>query len=260
MLSAKRYFQLAIPGMVVLTFMSCNQSSSVQERNKALVVKANEELFAKGNLAFADEVIDAEYSFPGFNEKGPDLIKAYVADIKTAFPDLEYTVDHVVAEGNMVAWRRSHKGTHKADFMGYKPTGKSVSWQEFVIGQITDDGKIVEEWGASDIEANLSRAGGIDGDYVNLPPLTGQTSLHNGQFVFLIGPSDGSRPLTGQAGTYIIDGDKITHTHRYSTNPKDIGTSFSWKVKAWAADTLTFMLIDANGKQTGEGRAVRVSY
>ena len=260
MLSAMRYFQVAIPGMVVLTFMSCNQSSSVQERNKALVLKANEELFAKGNLSYADEIIDAEYTYPGFDAKGPELIKAYLTEVKKAFPDLEYTVDHVVAEGNLVAWRRTHKGTHKSDFMGYKATGKNVSWTELNIGSISDEGKVTQEWGASDIESGLLRASGVDGEYINLPPLTGQTSLHNGHFVFLFGPSDGSSPLVGQAGTYIIEGDKITHTHRFSTNPKEIGTTFSWKVKSWSADTLSFTLFNSKGEQTGEGRAVRVSY
>ena len=260
MLSAMRYFQLAIPGMVMLTLVSCNQNSNVEERNKALVIKASEELFAKGNLSYADEVIDAKFTYPGFDGKGPALIKGYLTGLKNAFPDLEYTIDHVVAEGSFVAWRRTHRGTHKADFMGYKGTGKSVSWTELNMALITDDGKVAQEWSGSDFDVNVQRASGIDGDYVNLPPLTGQTSLHNGHFVFLVGPSDGSSPLTGQAGTYTIDNDKITHTYRYSTNPKEIGTSFSWKVKSWSADTLTFTLFNAKGEETGEGRAVRVSY
>ncbi|HMG91467.1 MAG TPA: ester cyclase [Chryseolinea sp.] len=260
MFSAKRYFQFIIPGMVVLTLMSCNRSSDLQERNKALIIKANDELIGKGNVSYADEIIDAGYTIPGFSEKGPVLIKTFVADLKKAFPDLEYTVDHVIAEGNMVSWRRTHKGTQQGDFMGYKATGKTVNWQEFIVARITDDGKIGEEWAASDFDVNAQRASGVDGEYVNLPPLTGQTSLHNGQFVFSVGPSNGSSPLTGQAGTYIIDGDNITHTYRFSTNPKDIGTSFSWKVKSWCADTVSFTLFNNKGEQTGEGRAVRVSY
>ena len=260
MLSAMRYFQLTIPGMVVLTLVSCNQSSELMERNKALILKANEELIGKGNVSYADEIIDAAYTYPGYNEKGPALIKAYVTDLKKAFPDLQYKVDHVVAEGSLVSWQRTHEGTQQADFMGYKATGKTVKWQELIVARFTDDGKIAEEWGASDFDVNVQRASGVDGDYVNVPPLTGQASMHNGYFVFLVGSSDGSRPLTGQSGTYTIDNDKVTHTYRYSTNPKEIGTSFSWKVKSWSADTLTFTLFDAKGEQTGEGRAVRVSY
>jgi predicted ester cyclase len=260
MLSAMRYFQLTIPAMVVLTLVSCNQSSDLMERNKALILKANEELIGKGNVAYADEIIDAAYTFPGYNEKGPALIKTFVTDLKKAFPDLQYKVDHVVAEGNMVSWRRTHEGTQQGDYMGYKATGKTVNWQEFIVARFTDDGKIAEEWGASDFDLNVQRASGVDGVYVNLPPLTGQTSIHNGQFVFLFGPSDGSSALIGQAGTYIIDGDKFTHTHRYSTNPKDVGTSFSWKVKSWSDDTLTFTFVNDKGEQTGGGRAVRISY
>jgi predicted ester cyclase len=260
MLSAMRYFQLTIPGMVVLTLVSCNQSSELMERNKALILKANEELIGKGNVAYADEVIDASYTYPGFDEKGPALIKTYVTDLKKAFPDLQYKVDHVVAEGDLVSWQRTHEGIQQADFMGYKGMGQTVKWQELIVARLSDDGKITEEWGASDFDLNVQRASGVEGEYVYLPPLKGQTSMRNGQFVFFVGPSDGSSPMAGQAGTYTIDNDKFTHTFLYSTNPKDIGMSFSWKVKSWSADTITYVTFNVKGEQTGEGRAVRVSY
>ena len=52
------------------------------ERNKSSIIKANEELFNKGNLSFADEVFTSNYA-----GEGPELIKKFVGNIRTAFPD-----------------------------------------------------------------------------------------------------------------------------------------------------------------------------
>jgi predicted SnoaL-like aldol condensation-catalyzing enzyme len=254
------HFQLIIPGMIVLSLMSCNQSSDLEERNKALILKANEELIGKGNVVFADEIFDAAYNFPGNSKKGPALIKNFVTDLRKAFPDLQYKVDHLVAEGNMVAWRRTHEGTQQADYMGYKATGKKVNWQDFIVTRFTDDGRVTEEWGTSDLEVNLHSASGIEGEYEYVPPLKGQASVRNGQFVFVVGPADGSQPLQGKAGTYVIDGDKVKCTFTYSVNLKEVGTSFSWSVKSWSGDTITYITYNEKNEQTGEGRSVRTSY
>jgi len=232
----------------------------MEERNKAMILKANEELLNKGNTAFADEAFEADYTFPGYQEKGPALIKAFVNDLKKAFPDLQYKVDLVTTEGNMVAWRRTHTATHKADYLGYKATGKSLTWQEYGITRFSDNGKISEEWGASDFDINIQRASGVEGVYEYFGETKGMTILRNGQFIFLNGPSNGSQPIIGQGGTYTIEGDKIVHTFRFSTNPKLVGTSFYWKVKSWSGDTVSFATYDTKGSPTGEGRALRVSY
>jgi predicted SnoaL-like aldol condensation-catalyzing enzyme len=259
MYNLQKYFQFVIPGMVALTLMSCNQTSKFEERNKALVIKANEELIGKGNVSYADDVIDAEYSFPTYDEKGPALIKNFVTDLRTAFPDLQYKVDHVVAEGNMVSWRRTHEGTLQGDYMGHKATGKKVNWQEFIVARFTDDGRIAEEWGASDLETNMNNASGIEGEYEYLPPSKGRASVQNGQFVFLIGSADGSQPLHGEAGTYVIEGDRIRNTRIFSTNAKEVGTSFTWSVKSWSGDTLTYVVYNDKNESIGEGRSVRIS-
>lgn len=259
MYNSRMYSQLTIPGLVLLIVMSCSPSDDMKERNKEFVVKGHDELFNKGNLSFADEMFHAEYSFPGESLKGPALIKEFVGNMKKAFPDLRYELDQFISDGNMISWRRTSKGTHSGDVMGYKATGKPITWHEYVVTQFTDDGKIAQEWGASDLDMILRNASGIEGEYEYVPPLKGHASVHNGQFIFVVGPADGSQPMAGKAGTYVIEGDKVISTFTYSTIAKEAGTSFSWSTKSWSGDTITYVTYNEKNEQTGEGRSVRVS-
>jgi predicted ester cyclase len=123
------------------------EKANIQEQNKALILRANEELLNKGNLDFADEVFAADHV---------EGIKKFVTALRTAFPDLHVSVDLVIAEGDMVAWRRTHTGTHQGKYMGVAPTGKSVTWRVMVTSHIVN-GKIVEEWGIEDLREQLGK-------------------------------------------------------------------------------------------------------
>lgn len=147
------------PAMAIcVVVMSCTPTANFQDRNRAVILKANEELFTKGNLQFADEAFTDDYSFPGMDLKGPELVKHVVTQLKTAFPDLQYKVETTVAEGDLVAWTRTHTGTLKADFMGYKATGKVMTWNEITISRFTDDGRIAAEIGQSDFLQNFQHS------------------------------------------------------------------------------------------------------
>ncbi len=244
----KNYSGLATLAILAVLSASCDQRSKIEERNRAALIRINEELFAKGNLDFANEAIAASYTYPGFSQKGPDLIKTYVADLKKAFPDLKYKMGQTFADGNLVAWSRTHSGTHSADFMGLKPSGKQVNWTEYDVTRFDEDGKIVEEWGASDFDDMVRNSAGIEGVYEYITPLKGQST-----------PADGKTPMKGEAGTYTINGEKITCTFLYSNDAKAVGTSFSWKVKSWSGDTVTYVTYNNKGEMTGEGRSVRKS-
>ena len=116
------------------------------ERNKSSIIKANEELINKGNLSFADEVFTSDYA-----GEGPEYIKKYVGNMRTAFPDIQVSIDPIIAEDNMTAWRRTHTGTHQGEFMGFQPSGKKITWQTIVFSEYNEDGKVVKEWGVSDL-------------------------------------------------------------------------------------------------------------
>ena len=117
------------------------------EENKA-VLRRNEEVFNKGDLAIADETIAPNYSYHGSGGqeiKGPEGFKQIITMFRTAFPDLHVTVEDMVAEGDKVAHRLILRGTHKGDLMGIAPTGKQVTVSAITISRFAG-GKEVEAW------------------------------------------------------------------------------------------------------------------
>ena len=69
--------------------------------------------------------------------------------LRTAFPDLHFEIEELVAEGDVVAGRLTMSGTHEGPLMGTPPTGRSVR-QEHMHFVRFEDGKAVEHWGVRD--------------------------------------------------------------------------------------------------------------
>ena len=122
------------------------------EANKAMVRRIFDEVIVKGNLSAVDEIMASNYvyHFPGQDVKGPEGFKEFVQMMRTAFPDLSFTIEDQVAEGDKVATRETMRGTHKGDFMGIAATGKQVTFTGMVIVHF-QDGKEVEAWGSPDM-------------------------------------------------------------------------------------------------------------
>ena len=122
------------------------------EENKALSRRVIEDIINKQNPALADELIDpnfVDHGIAGKGFKGPEGFKQYITTLITAFPDLNLTIDDMVAEGDKVAMRLTAQGTHKGDFMGIAPTGKQVTMSGIVIQRIANN-KCVEGWLVND--------------------------------------------------------------------------------------------------------------
>ena len=64
-----------------------------------------------------------------------------------AFPDLQFTTDFMVAEGDMVTAFNTVKGTHRGEFMGIPGTEKAFSVSNADACRFTDTGLICEHWG-----------------------------------------------------------------------------------------------------------------
>ena len=103
--------------------------STSEEENKALYRRTFEEVFNQGNLAIVDDLVAPDYLNhevpPGVNNRGPDSTRQIVRMLRTAFPDLHFTIEDLVAEGDTVAGRVTMSGTHLGPFQGIPPTGRS---------------------------------------------------------------------------------------------------------------------------------------
>ena len=119
--------------------------------NKEAVRRTVEEAINKGELDVIDEVMDAGYVYhvPDNEVVGPDGFKLYVSMMRAALPDLQMTIEAMVAEGDTVASRFTINGTHHGHFMGIAPTGKKVEISEAVFIRFKN-GKEVEAWPYTD--------------------------------------------------------------------------------------------------------------
>jgi steroid delta-isomerase-like uncharacterized protein len=126
---------------------------SAEEKNKALARKFFEEAWGKGNLAAVDEFIAADYVMypipPGL-PPGPEGTKQAITTYRTAFPDLQATVDDIFAAGDRVAFRWSFRGTHLGDWLGIPPTGNHIAATGISVYRIAG-GKVVENWTSIDL-------------------------------------------------------------------------------------------------------------
>ena len=121
--------------------------STSEEENKAHYRRTFEEVFNQGNLALVDELVAPDFLDhevpPGMNNRGPDSTRQLVTMLRTAFPDLHFTIEDLVAEGDTVAGRVTMSGTHLGPFQGIPPTGRSFQQAQMYFVRFRD-GKAIE--------------------------------------------------------------------------------------------------------------------
>ncbi len=116
------------------------------EDNKALVRRGYEALNQRNWAAFEELVTpDLVLHNASMTIQGFEAYKQFVSMYFTAFPDLRFTIEDMIAEGDTVVARQTARGTHQGELMGIPPTGKQVSTTGINILRFAN-GKGVEEW------------------------------------------------------------------------------------------------------------------
>lgn len=118
------------------------------EQNKATFHRWIEEGWNRGDLSAVDRLYTPAYlshSFPPDFPPDRDGLKQFVTAFRTAFPDLRFTLDDVVGEGEKVIARFTGTGTHRAAFMGIPATGKSFAVSGFLQARF-EGGQWAEDW------------------------------------------------------------------------------------------------------------------
>jgi steroid delta-isomerase-like uncharacterized protein len=135
----------------------------MSERNKQHIRRAVEEIYNRGNLSVVDELAASDLLIhTSSNEiRGRDGAKQYVSVLRSAFPDIHFTIDDQIAEGDMVVTRWTARGTHKGEFQGIPATGKAIRITGSDIDRIVND-KTVECWAQLD-ELGLMQQLGVAG-------------------------------------------------------------------------------------------------
>jgi len=134
-------------------------------QNKAIIRRWIEEGWNEGNAGIADEIYASDFTATDIHDqtkvlRGPDGIKQSVMETRAALPDIHFTIDHLIAEGDLVVGAFTIRGTHKGDLEGIPPTGKEVVFTAVDIWRF-EDGKIIERCLASVDRLDLMQRLGI---------------------------------------------------------------------------------------------------
>jgi steroid delta-isomerase-like uncharacterized protein len=92
--------------------------------------------------------------------QGPKGYLMIIAMMRSGFPDIQWTLEEMIAEGDKVAVRYTMRGTHQGGFFGFAATGKSILVQAINFYRLVDD-QIVEEYGQPDMLELLKQIGAI---------------------------------------------------------------------------------------------------
>jgi steroid delta-isomerase-like uncharacterized protein len=110
------------------------------ETNKALIRQFFEEVWNTGNEEAIDRFIaaDATGNDPDFG-MGREGFKRQWRTWRTAFPDIHFEVEEMVAEGDTVVARWTLTGTHRGPFLGVTATGRSIRVRGMSLDHLKDD-------------------------------------------------------------------------------------------------------------------------
>lgn len=121
------------------------------------------EYFYKGDINQVESLWGSDYHlhFPGRPQTlGKEESKQLLKEFNTGFPNLKFSCEDQIAEGDLVVTRIIANGTHKGLFQGIPATNKKVTFTGIATHRIVN-GKIVEEWAEFDALGMLKQIGAV---------------------------------------------------------------------------------------------------
>jgi steroid delta-isomerase-like uncharacterized protein len=146
--------------------MSAARTTSNEASNKATLERLHHALNS-GDRALISATID-EVFHPDvrigtplpIEASGAQALKEVWTTLLRAYPDLHVAVQDVFGEDDKLVSRNTVTGTHRGEYLGLPPTGRSVTYQEMIIVRFAD-GRIAETWGVVDLLSQLRQLGAI---------------------------------------------------------------------------------------------------
>lgn len=119
------------------------------DKKRSLVSRIADDVWNRGDLAAADEVMSERLQYHGPHMAGGTVDregwKRAVGTCLGAFPDSRVIYDDLIVAGDMVVGRWSATATHTGPLPGLEPTGRRIELGGITIYRM-DGGAIVEAW------------------------------------------------------------------------------------------------------------------
>ena len=117
------------------------------ESNKAVLRRHFDEVLNMGLLDVIDEIYTEGYvleapvqpdgsSAEQSQTKGRDGLKRRASAFRTAFPDIRFTINNMIAEGDMVSVHYTFRGTHRHTFLSVEPAGNVIDVSGILIARL----------------------------------------------------------------------------------------------------------------------------
>ena len=159
--------------VISLIILSCTQNRETQAKLDAFNAKSNLET---QNKAIVQKILD------GLNQRDTSYIELLAPDCKIYFPsasqnpttreddikatrnnwqvspDIQWRMEEMIAEGNMVAARFTVRGTPQEEWFGVPPSGIKFESGGIFFVRI-ENGKIVEQWEDFDLLGTFMQLG-----------------------------------------------------------------------------------------------------
>ena len=107
--------------------------------NKSVIKTFIEDVINQGRLDRADDIVIEDFveldPLPG-QAPGREGLKEVIRQMRSAFPDIRWTVDEMLAEGDKVFSRFTWSGTHEGAFLGVPATGRRITVKGMVIDRL----------------------------------------------------------------------------------------------------------------------------
>ena len=132
------------------------------EESKALMWRITDEIWNEGRLELIDELIAEDLTdhveLVGLEGTGRARYRASIEVARAAFPDYRNPLDFVLADGAFAVSYGRSTGTHRGEYLGIPPTGRSFDVPTFGILRFANC-QAVERWGMSDNLAMMQQLG-----------------------------------------------------------------------------------------------------
>jgi predicted ester cyclase len=129
--------------------------------NKALVRRLLTAVWERGELEQIDDycapdiVLDNQ---PGGLIRGIDAVKGFVASNRDSFPDLQFKVEEIAQDGDLVFVYSTLQGTQRGRFRGQEPTNRKAQVKGMSLWRVSE-GKVRQGWGLLDVAGVMEQIG-----------------------------------------------------------------------------------------------------
>jgi steroid delta-isomerase-like uncharacterized protein len=135
------------------------------EKNKDTFRRYVDEVWKDEKLGIADEVFAEKYlshqSDGTVLERGPEDVKQFVTEYRSAFSDIENVVEDMIGEDDKVVNRWTLHATHTGEFRGIPAANKRITMTGIGTFRFSEDGKVVESWDSLDQLGMLQQVGAL---------------------------------------------------------------------------------------------------